>query len=80
MGEDKEMFEKLSEMIQVYVEADQITPESKFIEDLGFNSYDFMCLVGDIEDEFEVEVNEGDVKDIVTVADAVKYIEALKND
>ncbi len=74
------MFEKLSEMIQVYVEADQITPESKFIEDLGFNSYDFMCLVGDIEDEFEVEVNEGDVKDIVTVADAVKYIEALKND
>ncbi len=73
------MFDKLSEMIQVYVEADEITPESKFIEDLGFNSYDFMCLVGDIEDEFEVEVNESDVKDIVTVADAVKYIEALQN-
>lgn len=74
------MLEKIIEMIQTYVEADQITEDSKFIEDLGFNSYDFMCLVGDIEDEFEVTVSERDVRNIVTVADAVSYIQSLLDD
>ena len=53
------MFEKLKELICNYVDvdADSITPESRFIEDLGFNSYDFMSLLGELEQEFDVTVD-----------------------
>ena len=74
------MFEQLKEIICNYVEvdADTITEESRFIEDLGFNSYDFMSLLGELEQEMDITVNEEDVMNLHTVGDAVKYIESLK--
>ena len=51
------MLETLKEIICNYVDvdADSITEESRFIEDLGMNSYDFMCLIGELEATMEVQ-------------------------
>ncbi|MBQ8787354.1 MAG: acyl carrier protein [Oscillospiraceae bacterium] len=74
------MFEQLKELICNYVEVDEsaITEDSRFIEDLGFNSYDFMSMLGEIEETLDVQVDEQEVIKLSTVGDAVKYIESLK--
>ena len=58
------MFEDLKEIICEYVDVapETIKEDSRFIEDLGFNSYDFMSMVGEIEEKFDVEVEERLVK------------------
>ena len=73
------MFEQIKELITNYVEisADEITEESKFIDDLGFNSYDFMSFLGEIEDEFDVEIDEREAVKIHTVGEVVNYIESI---
>ena len=52
------MFDQLTEIIVNYVEVqkEDIKPESRFIEDLGFTSFDFMSMLGEIEDEMDVEM------------------------
>lgn len=74
------MFEKLRDMICNYVEADKnaVTMDSRFVEDLGFTSYDFMSMVGELEEEFDVEVEEREIADIRTVGEAIRYIESLQ--
>ncbi len=69
------MFEKMKELICQYVEVDpdSITRESKFIEDLGFNSYDIMCMLGDAETEFDVEIDEEEIMKCKTVGDLLDY-------
>ena len=73
------MFEQIREIITRYVEVEeeQITPDSRFIEDLGFSSFDFVTMVGELEDEFDIEVNEQEVAEIRTVGEAVSYVEKL---
>lgn len=74
------MLEELKEMICNYVDVDpeSITLDSKFVDDLGFNSFDFMSLLGEVEDKYGVRVNEEEVIELATVADAIEYIEKLK--
>ncbi len=74
------MFEEFKELICQYVDVDesQVTEDARFMEDLGFNSFDFMSLVGEVEERFDVEVEERDVVQIRTVKDAMDYIESLK--
>ncbi len=73
------MFEELKDIICQYVDVqpDQIKEESLFIEDLGFNSYDFMSMVGEIEEHFDIEVEEREVINVKTVKDAIAYIKFL---
>ncbi|MBR3606936.1 MAG: acyl carrier protein [Lachnospiraceae bacterium] len=73
------MFEELKEIICQYVEVpeDKITEDSRFMEDLGFNSYDFMSLVGEVEERYDIEVEEREVIQIKTVKDAMEYISSL---
>ncbi|MGN0414679.1 MAG: acyl carrier protein [Agathobacter sp.] len=73
------MFEKLVEIIGNYVEVEpeNIKPESRFMEDLGFTSFDFMGMLGELEDEFEVEIDEQEAVKIITVQQAVDYLEKL---
>ena len=73
------MFEKLVDIICSYVEVekDNIRPESRFMEDLGFTSYEFMSMLGEIEDEFDVEVEQADAMNIRTVQEAADYLEKL---
>lgn len=73
------MFEKLAEIICNYVEVEQgdIHPESRFMEDLGFTSFDFMSMLGELEDEFDVEIDQQEVSEIRTVQEAVDYLQKL---
>ena len=73
------MFEKLVKIICNYVEVEpeNIHLESRFMEDLGFTSFDFMSMLGEIEDEFDVEVDQAEVVNIRTVQEAVDYLETL---
>ena len=75
------MFEELKELICEYVDVNpsDIKEESRFIEDLGFNSYDFRSMVGEIEEKFDVEVEEREVVNVKTVKDAVEYIRSLQD-
>ena len=73
------MFEKLADIIVNYVEVNKedIKPESRFMEDLGFTSFDFMSMLGDIEDELDVEIVQEEAADIRTVQEAVDYLEKI---
>jgi len=76
------MFEKLVDIICNYVEVEpsDVQMESRFMEDLGFTSFDFMSMLGELEDEFDVEIDQQEVSDIRTVEEAVTYLEKLSNE
>lgn len=73
------MFEKLVEIICNYVEVapESVTPESKFMEDLGFTSFDFMSMLGELEDEFDIEIDQQEAAEIRTVGEAAAYMQKL---
>ncbi|MDY3909770.1 MAG: acyl carrier protein [Eubacterium sp.] len=73
------MLEQLRDIICEYVDVkpEQITEEARFMEDLGFNSYDFMSMVGEVEEAFDIEVEEREVVNIKTVKDAMEYIQSI---
>lgn len=79
-GKDEIMFEQLAEIITNYVEVkkEDIRPESRFIEDLGFTSFDFMSMLGEVEDELDVEINQEEAANIRTVQEAVDYLTKLQ--
>ena len=74
------MLEKMKELIVDGrgVEADQVKVESRFYDDLGADSLDLVELVMSFEDEFDVEIPTEDLEKILTVGDAIKYIESKK--
>ncbi|MGN1412476.1 MAG: acyl carrier protein [Oscillospiraceae bacterium] len=76
------MLENFKELITNYVEVsvNDINENSRFIEDLGFNSYVFMSFLGEIEDTYNVEIDEQEVLKLVTVADAIDYIKRLQTE
>ncbi len=71
------MFDQLAEIITDYVEVkkEDIKPESRFMEDLGFSSFDFMSMLGEVEDTFDMEIEEEKAAGIRTVQEAVDYLE-----
>ena len=73
------MFERLTDIIVNYVEVkkEDIKPESRFMEDLGFTSFDFMSMLGEIVDEFDIEIDQEEAVDIRTVQEAVEYLESI---
>ena len=76
------MFEKLVEVICNYVEVEpaDVKEESRFMEDLGFTSFDFMSMLGELEEELDVEINEQEAADIRTVKEAADYLEKLSQE
>jgi len=73
------MFDQLAEIITEYVEVkkEDIRPESRFMEDLGFSSFDFMSMLGEVEDVFDVEIEQEKAAGIRTVQEAVDYLKSL---
>lgn len=73
------MFEQLVDIICNYVEVEpeNVHPESRFMEDLGFTSFDFMSMLGEIEETFDVEFEQEKAAGIRTVQEAVDYLETL---
>jgi len=63
---------------QLDVNPDEVKEDSKFVEDLGADSLDVVELVMALEEKFDIEIPDSDAEGIVTVADAIKYIEANK--
>ncbi len=53
----------------------EVKEDSKFIEDLGADSLDVVELVMALEEKFDLEIPDEDAEKILTVADAIKYIE-----
>ena len=61
---------------QLGVSEDQVTPEAKFIEDLGADSLDQVELVMALEEEFGSDIPDEDAEKLTTVGDAIKYVES----
>ena len=74
------MIEKMREIICNYVEVspEQIIEDSNLVDDLGLSSYDFICVLDDLENELGVTVDETEIVNINTVGEAIKYLESLK--
>jgi acyl carrier protein len=60
------------------VEAEKVTEEASFIDDLGADSLDIVVVVMAFEEEFGVEIPDDAAEKITTVKDAIDYIEANK--
>lgn len=70
--------EKIQEIIvdQLGVEADQVSPEASFVDDLGADSLDTVELIMAFEEEFGVEIPDEEAEKIKTVKDVLTYVEA----
>ena len=60
---------------QLGVDADEVTPEASFVDDLGADSLDTVELIMAFEEEFGVEISDDEAEKIRKVKDAVEYIE-----
>jgi acyl carrier protein len=69
--------EKVKEIIaeQLGVKKEEVADEAKFIDDLGADSLDTVELVMALEEEFGIEIPDEDAEKMVTVGEAIKYIE-----
>ena len=69
--------DKVKEIVaeELSVDAGVVTPQARFVEDLGADSLDVVELVMRFEEEFEIEIPDEDAEKITTVGDAVDYIE-----
>lgn len=74
-------FEKLQEIIAdvLAVNAEEITMDTTFVDDLGADSLDIFQIIMGIEDAFDIEIDNEDAEKIVTVADAVEQIKNATN-
>jgi len=63
---------------QLNVNPDEVKEDSKFVEDLGADSLDVVELVMALEEKFDIEIPDTDAEKIVTVKNAMEYIEAHK--
>ena len=61
---------------ELEVEAKQLTPEAKFIEDLGADSLDIVELVMALEEEFGLDIPDEDADKLKTVGDAMNYLKS----
>ena len=74
------MYEKVCEILLNYVEEPEggLTPETKFVDDLQMTSLDIMTMIGDVEDEFEVEIETADLRNLFTIGQFVEYLAGRK--
>ncbi len=71
------VYEKVKSIIvdTLAVEEDDVTPEASFREDLGADSLDLVELIMAFEDEFSGRISDEDARSIMTVQQAVTYVE-----
>jgi acyl carrier protein len=59
---------------QLGVEEEEVVPTASFVEDLNADSLDLVELIMSLEEEFGMEISDEEAEKIVTVNDAVEYI------
>ncbi len=64
---------------QLGVNADEVTADASFIDDLGADSLDTVELVMALEEAFECEIPDEDAEKITTVKEAVAYINSVQS-
>jgi acyl carrier protein len=77
MSIDKRVKEIIVE--QLGVNENEVTPEAKFVDDLGADSLDLVELVMALEEEYNMEISDEDAEKILTVGDAIEYIQSHAN-
>ena len=77
----EEIFEKVKAIIidLLQVSEDSVTLDANFIDDLGADSLDLVELIMGIEEEFNLEIPDGEAEKVVTVGDVVDYIKENVN-
>ena len=60
---------------QLGVNEGEVKPEAKFVDDLGADSLDLVELVMALEEEYNMEISDEDAEKILTVGDAIEYIQ-----
>lgn len=73
------MFDKVKELLveELSIDADTITMEAELENDLGINSLELADLVFLCEERFSVQIDDDNIKNLLTVGDVVKYLEKL---
>jgi len=71
------VFDRVRDIVveELSVDANEVTLESTFVEDLGADSLDVVELVMRFEEEFDVEIPDEDAEKIINVGEAVRYID-----
>ena len=74
----KDIADKVKKMVVDHLGVDEakVTDESNFIDDLGADSLDTVELVMAFEEEFGSEISDSDAEKILTVGDAIEFIES----
>lgn len=69
--------EKVKNIIveQLNVDAESVTPDASFVEDLGADSLDIVELVMTMEEEFDLEIPDEDAEKIKSVGDVITYVQ-----
>ncbi|MCI5772811.1 MAG: acyl carrier protein [Clostridiales bacterium] len=75
------VMEKVAEMIakQLKVDKSEVTADKRLLEDLKADSANVMVMIMDMEDQFDLTVEDEAINTLKTVGDVVKYIEAHQN-
>ena len=72
------IFEKVKELLadQLDANAEDMTLETRIVDDLGADSLDVVEMLMSVEDEFEIEIPDNVIENLKTIGDVVEYIQA----
>ena len=78
----EEMMKQLQDLIRDYTGNDEIvlTEKMSLVNDLELSSLDVISLIGNIEDTFDIQIEDEDIVKLLTVKDVVEYIISKKED
>ncbi len=73
--------EKIKKIIceQLEVKEEDVVPKASFVDDLGADSLDQVELIMALEEEFDISISDDEAEKIITVQDAIDYIESNKS-
>ena len=76
------IFNKVKDILSDYIDMDsnEIKLETRLAEDLGLDSYECMSVIGEIEEEFDVELDEREIVKLISIADLLDYISNFKEE
>ncbi len=68
------LFDKVKEILSNYTETENITEDLSLMNDLMLTSLDVVSMIGDFEDEFNIEIDDEEIMQMKTVGDILEYL------